>query len=157
MGVAVERRELRNVVMKSAVTLRKTTFYPIFLALMAAMSTKPSARGNVFASNIKLNGGLSSITNNSASPVTISFILNEPATLGTTINILSGGTNVDSISIASGNPGTLKGTNAVVWGGTNSGGSSVGGGIYSVSITAAASGYTNWTQITSDTNLGNYV
>ena len=132
------------------------SLFRIAAILLAALCAGQEARANVFASNIKLNGGLSSITN-SASPVTIGFILNEPATLGTTINILSGATVVDTISVAAGNPGTLKGTNALVWGATNSGGSSVGGGIYSVSITPAASGYTNWMQITSDTNPGNYV
>src|ERR1700722_1800141 len=133
------------------------SFFKIAAVLLAALCIGQEARANVFASNIKLNGGLSSITNSNASPVIVSYILNEPATLGTTINILSGGTTVDSINVVAGNPGTLKGTNAVVWGATNSGGSTVGGGIYSVSITAVASGYTNWTQITTDTNAANFV
>src|SRR5580704_12249429 len=114
--------------------------------LMAVLVAGPELKANVYASNIKLNGGLSSVTNNAGTPVTISYILNEPATLGTTINILSGATVVDSISIAAGNAGTLRGTNSVVWGGTNSSGANVPGGIYSVSITPESSGYTNWTQ-----------
>ena len=119
--------------------------------LMAVISMAPRARANVYATDIKLNGSLTGITNSNAIPVTISYILNEPATLGTTIKIFSGATVVDTISIASG-PGTLRGLNSVVWGGTNSNGSSVGAGVYSVSITAAASGYTNWTQISTDSS-----
>jgi hypothetical protein len=106
--------------------------------LAVALSAGPRARANVFASNVKLNGNLSSVTNSSGTPVTISFILNEPASLGTTIKVLSGVTVVDTISVASGNSGTLRGTNAVVWGGTNSLGQNVGGGTYSVSISPAS-------------------
>ena len=125
--------------------------------LLGVLAASPEARANVFASNIKLNGALSSVTNATAAPVTISYILNEPATRGTTIQILLGASVVDTISIASGNAGTLKGTNAVVWGGTNSLGANVPGGTYSVSVTASASGYANWTQTSTDTNAGYYV
>src|ERR1700748_612224 len=118
--------------------------------LAAGLLAGPSAQADVFASNIKLNGNLSSITNASGTPVTISYILNEPASLGTTIQILSGTNVVSTIGVASGNSGTLRGTNAVVWGGTNSLGQNVGGGVYSVSITPASSGYTNWAQTTTD-------
>ena len=143
--------------MRHVVNKPGTSLFRIAAVLLAALCAGQEARANVFASNIKLNGTLGGITNSSAGPVTISFILNEPATLGTTINILSGPTVVDTISVAAGSPGALPGTNAVVWGATNSGGSTVGGGIYSVSVTPATSGYTNWTQITTDTNIGNDV
>jgi hypothetical protein len=126
-------------------------------ALLAVAAITPEARANVYASNIKFNGNLSSVTNAAGTPVTISFILNEPASLGTTINIVSGASVVDAISIAAGNAGTLKGSNAVVWGGTNSSGGNVAGGTYGVTITPSSSGYTNWTQITTDSNPGNYV
>jgi hypothetical protein len=46
----------------------------------------------------------------------------------------------------------LQGTNSVVWDGLNNASNAVPGGIYSVSITAASSGYTNWTQTSSETN-----
>ena len=152
---ATQREQQYEEVMRPAKVLRLSG---IGLAtLLAGLASGPAARANVFASNIKLNGALSSVTNATASPVTISYILNEPATMGTTIKILSGASVVDTISIASGSAGTLKGTNAVVWGGTNSGGGNVPGGTYSVSITASASGFANWTQTSTDTNAGNYV
>ncbi len=144
--------------MKSAVILPKSLSFSILLALFAALSAAPNARANVYASNIKLNGNLSSVTNGSGTPVTISYILNEPASLGTTVKILSGTNVVDTISVAAGNSGTLLGTNSVVWGGTNSQGGNVGGGTYLVSITPGSSGYTNWTQTTVDsTSNGTYI
>jgi len=122
-----------------------------------AVATTSNTSANVFASNIKLNGSFASVSNSTPPPFSISFILNEPATLGTTISILSGTNVVASLFAPSGSPGTLKGTNVMIWGGTNSGGMSAPGGTYSIAITPASSGYTNWTQITSDTNHGNYV
>src|SRR5208282_5734999 len=89
--------------------------------------------------------------------VSISFILNEPATRGTIINILSGTNVIRTLNISSGNAGTLRGTNTVVWDGNGSGGSGVAAGSYSVSITPAATGFTSWVQTSMDTNYGNYV
>ena len=54
-------------------------------------------------------------------------------------------------------PGALRGANTVTWDGKNNAGSPVAGGDYSCSITAAAAGYTVWTQTTSDTNSGNQI
>jgi hypothetical protein len=128
------------------------------LALACAlMSTATTALANVYATDIKVDGALTNVT----VPVpysgvaTISYILNEPATLGVTIQILSGATVVDTISIASPNPGTLRGLNSIPWGVTNSAGTALPmGGTYSLSITAAATGYTVWTQTSIDTNAG---
>ena len=116
----------------------KASLFGSLALLLATLAISPDSRANVYASNIKLNGSLSSVTNGPGSPVTISYVLNQPATLGTTINILSNVTVIDTISIASGN-GTRMGTNSIVWGGTNSLGANLPGGIYSVSIKAAAS------------------
>lgn len=133
----------------------------IAAALMFALLTDsfaPAARANVYATNIKLNGGMNSITNAaSGTPVTISFILNEPATMGTTVNILSGTNVVRSLSFSSGNAGALRGTNIVVWDGNGTGGSSLAAGTYSIGITPAASGFTNWVQTSLDVKPGNYV
>lgn len=112
---------------------------------LAFQSATTTARANVYATNIKLNGSLSSITIAPGGTVNIAYILNEPATAGVTINILQGNTVVDTIS-----GGTNMGLNTVPWGGTNSAGTPVGLGAYSVSITAAATGYTNWTKTSLD-------
>ena len=123
---------------------------------LALASYAPSARANVYATNIKLNGSLTSATN-VQSGLKITYILNEPATLGTTIKILSGVTVIETISIASG-AGTLMGLNTVFWGGTNSLGAKIPAGTngipYTVSITPAASGYSIWTQTSIDTSPG---
>jgi len=139
---------------------QKTPVSSLFLGLVLALyvlSFSTVTRANVYATNIKLNGALNSVTNAAGSSLTISYILNEPATLGTTVNVLSGSNIVRSISFSSGAVGTLKGTNIVLWDGKDGTGNAVGGGSYNISITAAASGFTNWTQTSTDTNAGYYV
>src|SRR5205823_12357326 len=61
---------------------------------------------------------------------------------------------VNTINIASGSAGTLRGLNSVVVGATNSSGANLPVGSYSVSITAAATGYGAWTQISNDADAG---
>ena len=124
------------------------------LALAAAA---PSARANVFASNVKINGGITNLAVAPGTNVSISYILNEPASAGVTISILSGATAVRTINLAAGSAGTLRGTNLVVWNGKNDSNANVPGGTYAVSIKAASSGYAGWTKITDDNNVGNYV
>ncbi len=97
------------------------------------------------------------ITTASGTAVNISYLLNEPATLGVTVNILSGTNVVRAIPVTAGGAGARKGTNLVTWDGLGTGGSALPGGTYSVSITAGASGFTNWTQTSTDTNAGYYV
>ena len=110
-----------------------------------------SAHANVYATNIKLNGSLQTISDPGAAPVTITYILNQSATLGCTVNIWQGTNLVAAIA-----GGTNVGLNTVAWGGTNGFGSNVTSGTYSLSVTAAASGFTNWAQISDDANAGNY-
>ncbi|HVV69959.1 MAG TPA: hypothetical protein VHI52_00150, partial [Verrucomicrobiae bacterium] len=74
----------------------------------------------------------------------ISYILNEPATAGVEIDILNGASVVKRITDA----GTNRGLNSVSW--TND----LPSGTYQVSITATSTGYTNWTQITSEDDPG---
>jgi hypothetical protein len=124
--------------------------------LVAALLT-PSARANVYATDIKLNGGTTSITNASGNPMNISFILNEPATMGTTINIFAGANVIRTLTFPSNSPGTLQGLNTVTWDGNATGGGGAPSGTYSISITPATSGFTNWTQTSTDTNAGYYV
>lgn len=130
---------------------------PILLTLLAAgLVVADTARANVYATNIKLNGSLTnSATASQGSSVAISYILNEAATAGVTINISSGGTVVRTISIPSG-AGTTRGLNTVNWDGKNGSGNNVATGTYSVSITAGATGYSDWTQLTIDSDLGQY-
>ena len=127
------------------------------LALALALTmVAPSAHANVFASNVKINAGVTNVSVAQGTSITISYILNEPASAGVTIKVLSGATAVRTISIATGNAGTTRGTNTVVWDGKNDSGNNVPGGDYSASITAASSGYSGWTVTSDDNNDGNY-
>jgi hypothetical protein len=127
------------------------------LALALALSTfTPKAYANVYASNVKINGGTTNLSVLQGTNVTISYILNEPASAGITIKILSGQTAVRTISVPGGGAGAARGTNAVAWDGKDNSNRNVPGGNYTVSITAAATGYAGWTRITDDDNPGNY-
>jgi hypothetical protein len=89
--------------------------------------------------------------------VTIGYILNEDATAGVRVDILSGTTVIRSLEIASGSEGARRGTNSVVWDGKNSSGAVPGAGVFSVSVTAASTGFENWTQISDDGDTNTYV
>jgi hypothetical protein len=118
---------------------------------LALLWTAPSARANVYATDIKLNGSLTSSTVGAGSgePFTITFILNQAATYGTTISILSSGNPVRTLTIASGSQGTLHGLNTVTWDGNDSTGNPIAAGTYTLSITAAAASLgSSWTQFT---------
>jgi hypothetical protein len=127
------------------------------LALSLALATvAPSAHANVFASNIKINGGMTNVSVAQGTGVSISYILNEPASAGVTLKILSGGTVVRTVSIAGGNAGATRGTNTVIWDGKDNGNNPVAAGTYSVSVTAASNGFGGWTVTSDDNNEGNY-
>lgn len=127
------------------------------LILALAITSLPSrAHANVYATNVRVNNGTTNITAlpGGTNTIAISYLLNEPASLGATVQIFSGTTVVTNMFFAPETQGALRGINEVTWDGTQS----VGGGTYSVRVIAAASGYTNWTQITSDTaDLNTYV
>ena len=127
------------------------------LALALALTAfAPCAHANVYATNIKINGGTTNLSVQPGSSLSISYILNEPASAGVTVQVLSGATAVRSISLAGGLAGARRGTNTVVWDGKDNGGNTVPGGNYSVSITAGSHGYSGWTITTDDNNDGNY-
>lgn len=132
---------------------RAQGFRITYLTLLTCLTLLPArSHANVYPTNIRLNGGATNIVASSVTNVGISYILNEPATLGVAINISSGADIVRTITLTNPAPGTLQGSNYVVWDGLNNASNPVGGGVYSVSITAASSGYTNWTQISSESN-----
>jgi hypothetical protein len=119
--------------------------------MVCAVSNTP-AYANVYATNIKLNGGIGDASVPSGSQVTISYILNDNATAGLTIRILSGTNALRTISIAGTNSAAGKGLQSVVWDGLDSASKPLPKGTYSVSITAAANGYAAWTQFTDDSS-----
>lgn len=129
----------------------------LLVGLGALLHFSNSAPANVYATNLKLNNS----TNNAAvlrgSSVNIGYILNEVASAGVMLKILSGTNVVRTISVAAGNPGTARGTNLMVWDGKDDLGSNVVAGAYSFRITAGANGFDAWTQISDDNNPGNQV
>jgi hypothetical protein len=127
------------------------SFAATFLALFLFGSAK--AHANVYATNIRLNGGATNVVVPSVTNLAITYILNEPATLGVTININSGASPVRTIALTSPGPGTLQGSNYVAWDGRDNASNPVPGGLYTVSIVAGSSGYTNWTETSSETNV----
>jgi hypothetical protein len=87
--------------------------------------------------------------------ITITYLLNEPASLGTTIEFLSGNSIVRSLSLPAGGSGTVRGFNIISW---DTGAMPIPNGSYSLAVIPRTAGYTNWTQITSDTaDLNTYV
>ena len=126
------------------------------LALSLLLANLP-ARANVYATNLRLNGGFTNVTIAPGGSVNLSYILNEPATAGVTIEVLCGSAVVRTISVTSPNPGTTRGTNTLVWNGKDNSNNNLLAGTYSLRVTAAATGYTNWTQISNDSDPGNYV
>lgn len=133
---------------KIAASLSTNSLFNV-LTLLTLFPVRSHA--NVYATNIRLNGGLTNIVVPGGANVAITYSLNESATLGVMININSGATTVRTITLTYPDPGTVQGSNYVVWDGRNDSSNFVGG-VYSVSITAASSGYTNWTQTSSETN-----
>jgi hypothetical protein len=123
---------------------------PLSALALASVLLTPNAHANVYATNLSLNNGTTNVLVSPGESVAISYILNEPATLGVTVNIISGGTVVRSLSLSPNSPGTQTGANSVVWDGTDNNTNKVAPGTYSVSVTAAAVGYSSWTQITAD-------
>jgi hypothetical protein len=109
---------------------------------LAFLSATTTARANVYATDIQVNGNLTNANVAPGSPVSITYRLNQTADRGVTVNILQGNTVVKTIT-----GGTNMGLNSVSW-------TSVAAGTYSVSITAAATGFPIWTQISIDTNAG---
>jgi hypothetical protein len=135
----------------------KIIHWRFFAVVLAGLLQAANARANVYATDIKFDGSRSLVTSNAGGNLNISYILNEPATLGVAINITSGTNLIRTISVASGANGTLFGANLVRWDGNDSSGDTVPTGNFLVGITASATGFTNWTQISRDTNAGNHV
>ena len=124
---------------------------------MSPLVVMPAAHANVFASNLRLDGG---ITNVSAAPgelVEISYLLNEPASGGVTVEVLSGTTVTRKVVLPPNGPGALGGTNSVWWDLRDSSSNAVPGGEYRIRITAVAQGYTNWNQVSLDSDPNTYV
>jgi hypothetical protein len=128
-----------------------------FVLVLAGPLLASSARANISVTDVKFNGSEPLAIAAGFTAINITYVLNEPAALGVTINIVSGTNLVRTLTPAPGAPGALFGVNSVGWDGNDSSGFPAPSGSYVISVTAAANGHTNWTQISEDTNAGNYV
>jgi flagellar hook capping protein FlgD len=126
-------------------------------AILVSLLFARSARANVYATNVRLNGGATNVMFLTATNIDISYILNEPATAGVVININLGDATVRTINLTNPTPGTAFGTNIVTWDGKDNDTNDVGPGLYAISIIASATGYNEWTAISDDGAANNYV
>src|SRR4051812_6718132 len=78
------------------------------LSLLALRS-----QANVYATNIRVNEGITNVVANGGDIITITYRLNEPATLGATIEFRAGATVVRSLLLPAGGSGTVRGFNVV--------------------------------------------
>jgi hypothetical protein len=113
-------------------------------------------RANVYPTNVRLNGGTTNVTASTGTSLIISYLLNEPASSGVTVAIKSNATTLRTISLAGGGAGAARGTNSVIWNGKDDSSNNLAPGSYSIHVTASASGYGDWTQISDDGGDGNY-
>ncbi len=127
------------------------------VVLHACFLAATAARANVYATNLRVRHSTNNAAITPGNPVEISYILNEPATAGLTLQILSDTNLINSFEITSNAPGAMRGTNSIFWDGTDTNGLAVADGLYSISITARSDGFDDWTQTTDDTNDGNFV
>jgi hypothetical protein len=129
----------------------------VLVAVVLLFGTAPrKVHANIYATNIRLNGATNNLILPTGDNLTIDYILNEEAVGGVTIRIATPYRLVRRIIILSG-PGTWLGPNSVVWDGFDDQGQSLPNGIYFVSVTAATSGYSDWTQTSRDWNSAAYV
>ena len=112
-----------------------------FLAVLATASG--AAFGNVYATN--LSQSASSLDwAGAGQTVGLGYLLNEDATTGVTVQVLNAGNAV--VRTFSVGPQT-RGSYSVAWDGKDDSNARVAPGNYSFRVTAAATGYSSWTEI----------
>jgi hypothetical protein len=124
----------------------------LLVGLFFFLAASLSARANVYATDIRVNGSLKDGVVVPGGALTISYILNDDAT-NVAVRIYAGTNVVKTFSSDDGGAGanmTNAGLNMVVWHGTNDNGSAAAQGVYNIRITAMAAGYAFWTNITDD-------
>ncbi|MGP8200708.1 MAG: hypothetical protein ACLQU4_14525 [Limisphaerales bacterium] len=118
----------------------------ILALALAFISSTLTARANVYATDIKLNGSQNAAVIVPGDNLTVSYILNDTATGGVWVRIYGGTNLVQTLSSADAEAGTTAGLNTAIWSNTPD----LSQGVYTVSITAASAGYPTWTNITDD-------
>jgi len=122
------------------------------LVLTVALLTLPAlASANVFPSNLSQSTNL--VNTALSQSVSLGFILNQDATAGVTVAVKNETTStvVRTFTFAS----LTKGAQSVVWDGKDDANNVVADGVYSFKVTASATGFGAWTQISNDANTTN--
>lgn len=136
--------------------MRKQAIH-FLLALLTLLWAGFRAEANVFASNVRVGAG----TNNGClvrgGSIGITYVLNEPASLGVAVQILFGTNVTRQFLFPAGEAGALRGSNGVMWDGLDFKGTPVPAGRYSIRVRACSAGYPDWTQISDDSNPGNQI
>lgn len=129
-------------------TLKSSPLYSmagsLALAALAVISSPTNSRANVYATDILVNGNLTNTVASPGSSVSISYHINETDCTNVSIQILKSNSVVTTLA-----GGTNFGLNSVSWSTTNL-------GTYTFKITASATGFPFWTQISQDSYPGNF-
>jgi hypothetical protein len=135
---------------------------PLLTLAVLILGAPTPVEANVYASNIRMTGSVPGDSTNATVYVPcelafVSYLLNEPASAGVTLEFLSGTNVVRTMEIPAGESGTFPGTNTVVWDVKNDVDDFVPLGLYRVRITPRSLGFGDWMQISDDLNEGNYL
>src|SRR5437016_3698312 len=141
------KKDLRKRSETASLSIKKLLAWLWVSAALFSLLLARSARANVYATNVRLNGGATNVVFATATNIDISYILNEAATAGVVININQGEATVRTINLTNPAPGTTFGPNIVTWDGKDNDTNDVGPGLYTISIIASATGYNEWTAI----------
>jgi hypothetical protein len=114
--------------------------------VLAFILSAITVRANVYATDIRINGSLGAGVILPGGSLTISYILNDTATGGVSVRIYGGTNLIETLASTNGHAGTNVGLNSAIWSGVTN----LAQGAYTVSITAASTGYATWTNITDD-------
>src|SRR5882762_9528718 len=98
----------------------RSTLFPYTTLFRSAVCSVPRAHANAYATNVRIRGTVESSATTATvyvpcNIVQIDYLLNEAASAGVTVEILSGQNVVRTLHFAAGNPGALRGTNTVIW------------------------------------------
>src|SRR5688572_8398277 len=111
-------------------TCSRRSLLGLSMVIALCLATTKSVHANVYATNLRLNGGHTNLIYAASTNVAISYLLNEPASGGVTIVIKSSGTPVRTITLPGGGLGTTRGSNYVVWNGRDDASNNLATGSY---------------------------
>src|SRR5579859_3058896 len=69
------------------------------ILVLITFAFAPKSNANVYATNIRINEGATNVVASSGDTLTITYILNEPASLGATLQMQSGATVVQTLEL----------------------------------------------------------